>query len=246
MKTNFMPYSKKELGIFTTGDPNNVCRISNLERYMPKVLRKYYDATLSKADRGERQEPGLVEKLLHDESAYQEFLRCVLTHITGLGVLNKMNGEKDTYADSVTVSDEAFGLLLLEDRSLLWREVASLRTAAPHFNGNKSLGVKREMKITDAYGDFLTLYSNGGLLSKAVKKGWSTAGVNRYNELFDVIKQFRDTPKGEEAMTKQKELWKQDSRAVRKRYKRTVNSNKERAEGRGAGNIAIRCEGWDV
>ncbi len=44
-------------------------------------------------------------------------------------------------------------------------------------------------------------------------------------------------------MKKQKELWMEDSRAVRKRYKRTVNSNKERAEGRGAGNIAIRCEG---
>ena len=213
---------------------------------MPKKRDRYYDGTLSKADRGERQEPGLVSKLLHDESAYQEFVRCVLTHITGLGVLNRMNGETETYDEQVTVSDEAFGLLLLEDRSLLWREVAALRTAAPHFNGNKSLGVKTEMKIKDGYGDFMTLYSNGGLLSRAVKKGWSTAGVNRYNELFDTLVAFRKTDAGKSAMERQKELWREDSRAVRKRYKRTVNSNKDRAEGRGAGTIQIRCEGWPV
>ena len=58
----------------------------------------------------------------------------------------------NTYAGTVTVSDEAFGLLFLEDRSFLWREVALLRTADPHFNGNKSLGVKREMKSTEICG----------------------------------------------------------------------------------------------
>ena len=102
------------------------------------------------------------------------------------------------------------------------------------------------MKIKDSYGDYLTIYSNGGLLSKSVKKGWSTAGVLRYNDLYDKIKEFRESEEGKQAMKKQRELWQQDSRAVRKRYKRTVNANSNRAEGRGAGNIQIRCEGWAV
>lgn len=213
---------------------------------MPKKIVSYYDHTVSKEDRGERQEQDLVLKIIKDESAYKQFVSCVLTHITGLGVLNRMNGEGITYDSCVTISDETFGLLLLEDRSLLWREVARMRTGPPNFNGNKSLGVKKEMKIKDSYGDYLTIYSNGGLLSKSVKKGWSTAGVLRYNVLYDEIQNFRDTDEGKAAMKRQRELWQQDSRSVRKRYKRTVNANNHRAEGRGAGSIQIRCEGWAV
>ena len=234
------------MGIFTIGDTNKVCRISNLEPYMPKKRMRYYDTTISMEDRGDRQEQNLVLKILKDESAYQEFVSCVLPHITGLGVLNRMNGEEISYDSCVSISDETFGLLLIEDRSLLWREVAKMRTGSPNFNGNKSLGVKVEMKIKDVYGDYLTIYSNGGLLSKSVKKGWSTAGVLRYNDLYDKIKEFRESEEGKQAMKKQRELWQQDSRAVRKRYKRTVNANSNRAEGRGAGNIQIRCEGWAV
>lgn len=227
------------------GDPKNVSQIRNLETYMPKKLTRYYTSGATLENRGERQDMDLVVKLLNDTDAYQEFVRSVLPHITGIATMNRMCQDNVAYDAVISISDEAFGLLLLEDKSLLWREVARLRMQRPYCNGNKSLGMKVEMKIKDSYGDYLTLYSNGGILSPTVKKGWSDKGIDRYNELFDKIKEFRSSDVGISALIEQRRLWMKDTRSARKRYKRTICANRHRAEGRGAGTMTVRCEGWD-
>ena len=41
------------------------------------------------------------------------------------------------------------------------------------------MGVKKEIKISDMFGDKYTLYSNEGVFSPEDKKGWSVQGVQR-------------------------------------------------------------------
>ena len=103
----------------------------------------------------------------------------------------------------MTGSDEAYGLLLLEDKSLLWREVLWRRTQR-YFGGGStkgltSLGVKQEVFIHDKYKDSFTIWSNKGILAPATKKGWSNEGVIRFNEYVRIIKKFRGTEEGKQA-----------------------------------------------
>ena len=82
-----------------------------------------YAAEITKENRGAHQEENLVIK----KDADQEFIRNVAPLLTCTGVMNLIYQEGVSYDSVVSISDESFGLLLLEDKSLLLGEVAHLR-----------------------------------------------------------------------------------------------------------------------
>ncbi len=99
-------------------------KIANLEKYLPKIKAGYY-ANEDEPEFGakDRQDRDVVIGLLKDEKAYNEFLTNILIYITGVVKLDQMNqtddAKKSHYGSVVTVSDEAYGLLILEDKSVL-------------------------------------------------------------------------------------------------------------------------------
>ena len=61
--------------------------------------------------------------ILLDQELYTEFMVNVVEPITTLSVMSRLRDQECMYDDVVTVSDEVFGLLILEDRIRLWAEI---------------------------------------------------------------------------------------------------------------------------
>lgn len=87
-----------------------------------------------------------------------------------------------------TVSDEAFALLLLENSYDRWLDI---------FTTNKGAVMQqRGVRQRGFQSDTPTLYTSGGIkydkadVTKAVK-GWSDMGIERFNCLFEQVKQDR-------------------------------------------------------
>ena len=147
----------------------------------------------------------------------------------------------------MTGSDEAYGLLLLEDKLLLWREVL-WRRMQRYFGGGStkgltSLGVKQGVFIHDKYKDSFTIWSNKGILATATKKGWSNEGVLRFNEYVEIIQKFRETEEGKQAMKDQRANW-TSSLLVANRKRRSDMIESESPEVATA-KVACFQEDWD-
>ena len=225
-------------------------KMVHLEKFLPKVRDEYY-ANLDEPqfDAKERQNRDLVKNLLHDEKAYAEFLSNILIHVTGVVKLDRMNrpdgaNNQNTYSNVVTVSDEAYAMTLLEDKTVLWREVLKRRRASESGDGTISMGVRKEITISDMFGDKYTLYSNGGVFSPEDKKGWSVQGVQRCNYYYEQIKEFRASTEGKEAMIRQRSYWSKSPIFPNKKRKAV---EKELSDNTAAtARIRVRClqEAW--
>ena len=92
-----------------------------------------------------------------------------------------------------TVSDEAFALLLLENSWKRWVDIYRLQKG--------EVTPKRGQKRREFESDVPTKYTKGGIIyDKTVKnndpKGWSAEGIERFNELYDMVKKDRKAHKG--------------------------------------------------
>ena len=92
-----------------------------------------------------------------------------------------------------TVSDEAFALLLLENSWKRWVDIYRLQKG--------EVTPKRGQKRREFESDVPTKYTKGGIIyDKTVKindpKGWSAEGIQRFNELYDLVKIDRKAHKG--------------------------------------------------
>jgi hypothetical protein len=154
--------------------------------------------------------------------------------------MNQSDDASGRYENIVTCSDEAYGMLLLEDKSVLWREVLKRRRNSSTGDGTIPLGTKKEISIRDQYGDKYTLYSGGGILSPNVKKGWSVRGVERYNYYYELIEEFCDTEEGKTAMCRQRSIWNKSPLFPNK--KRRLEDVTAEEEGNQTSRIKIRCK----
>ena len=87
-----------------------------------------------------------------------------------------------------TVSDEAFALLLLENNYDRWVDIYRRQKG--------EVTPKRGQKRREFESDVPTKYTKGGIVydqtaKKQHPKGWSSEGIQRFNELFDSVKQDR-------------------------------------------------------
>ncbi len=64
--------------------------------------------------------------------AYQQFVQHVLLHVVGHGRMTRMGktsskNDRLTFNKAVSISDEAFAYMVIDDRWLLWKEIAEYR-----------------------------------------------------------------------------------------------------------------------
>jgi len=91
--------------------------------------------------------------LWEDKDAYKQFFQHILLHVVGHGKMSKMsslyNNQGLTFNKAVSISDEAFACMILDDRWLLWNKVAEVRKAAAANKEPGNLGKRKEANTGD-------------------------------------------------------------------------------------------------
>ena len=170
----------------------------------------------------------LVNGILTDEDLYYEMVKNVVEPISTRTKMSRMKENKGNlrYDQVVTLSDECFGMMILEDRLRLWVEVAQrkvesdpteeeIKKKVPVHNrklrDDDDQVLKNEdlLKIEGSETRF-TVYSNGGSKDQGVLKGFGAAAIRRMNELMRIQSIRRQTEAGKEMMLQMKKRWLKD------------------------------------
>lgn len=112
---------------------------------------------------------------------YQRFLPCVV----GKQLWETRMKEGNDDIGLCTVSDEAYVLLALENSWDRWIDIFK--------KNGKQVFYQRGLKSKEWVSDVPPLYTSGGIVFKdptkrPKNKGWSTKGIERYNELHKDVK----------------------------------------------------------
>ena len=115
---------------------------------------------------------------------FDHFLTCVIKKT----VLNHQVSVATNDSTLCTVSNKAFALLLLENSNSRWVGIYQLQKG--------EVTPKRGQKRREFESDVPNKYTKGGIVyDKTVKnndpKGWSAEGIQRFNELYDMVKKDR-------------------------------------------------------
>ena len=134
----------------------------------------------------------IVETRRQNHEMYQDFATFFIAPVVGKRKFVNSNF-KFLFSKYVTVSDEAFALLLFENNYDRWLDMAnnnnwSSSGVLPLYttggNGNQ----------TPKQGDSKPAKTNNS--SPCMYQGWSIHGIRRFNELFDLVKKERATQLG--------------------------------------------------
>ena len=161
----------------------------------------------------------LMEGLYGNENAFHEFMNYVLVHVITKTRMNKMGrnwgNDREFYDDVVSINDEAFCLLILEDRWALWEKIADKRLSdrAEDQVGDEDDCRDREGgdasggAVSFVPGSNLTIYSMYGKLAP-YRKGFNVVraviGANRYAREID---KFRDSDDGARFLLQMSDWW---------------------------------------
>ena len=99
---------------------------------------------------------------------------------------NKKVNDADSLCSIFTVSDEAFVLLVLENNWERWLDINNK-------SKNNYIPTKRNRGDKPVESDILPLYTNingnSANAGKEVNRGWTEAGIKRFNELCTMVKE---------------------------------------------------------
>ncbi len=164
--------------------------------------------------------------VLDDENSYYDFVCLFVEHVTMRRkmIYGLIHGNKN-YEKVVSVSDEAFAMLVFEDRMRLWMEVVKRRDERPRMpneseeecqvrkltppagiNGSEKSN-NWEQYLKDSKGSPYTRYSNGGTLAPNVMRGWNVWAIERINELQELIEKRRQREDVVKIMGRVKVKW---------------------------------------
>jgi hypothetical protein len=148
--------------------------------------------------------PTTLEERFEEFNLYADFVVFYIGAVVGLRRFEKDKCRKK-YSEYVTVSDEAFAVLTLENNWMRWMAMAK----AKHW---KDSPVPTKWTVTrDKPTPVLTGKSKKRALVNHSEterdknqqgpqarryRGWSAHGINRYNQLFDQIEKERSTNRG--------------------------------------------------
>ena len=109
----------------------------------------------------------------------------------------------------VTEADEALAAVILENNFEEWEMLS------------RGMELDKENRKTK--------YTHGGKdNSDGTRKGWSLEGKQRYNDMFDAISRLRrDVNHGEKLESDMNEIWKETSRANKRKRTDDVNAEEE-------------------
>ena len=175
--------------------------------------------------------------ILLDEDLYLEFVTSVVEPITTVNAMSRLRDEELMYDEVVMISDEVFGLLILEDRIRLWAEIGKRRVAR-----DDEISIMRKLEdedgnciedtLRDENDQAYTLYSNGGQHDPNVLRGFNSKAIERMNEYMKLVRQFRDSEDGKSMMQNVRQAYlgyRYDSDNHRRKRLRVDSGNK--AEG---------------
>ena len=191
----------------TRGDSNEVstCMTTTLMKYCEKNQGKDFVSIVTKA------KPNNKAAL----KIYNEFSNLCVQHVVGkikmswLGK-NRDVGKRKEYKDLVTITDEAFALLILEDRWELWTRIyeeRKKRSQGGDLEHDALTGDEDDMreyvdneKKIKRNGSNLTLYSYHGKHAPNFKGFDPDVAAKRQNEIYREIKKFRSNDNGQNVM----------------------------------------------
>ena len=119
-----------------------------------------------------------ISNLRNDSTGlYFEFIEYFLSSVVGKNQYKMCRCEKKI-SEFATVSDEALAILIFENNLDTWKDMSE-----KNITKNSSVAKK---------------YTNGGTSKGAVTssrryQGWSSNGLKRFNELFDLVKEDRES-----------------------------------------------------
>jgi hypothetical protein len=127
-------------------------------------------------DEGGRTMPTIMEWVTmrdNKEGWYNAFFGLFMIHVVGATKFRNL-GVAQFVSSFVSVSDEAFALLVLENCEERWSDM---------YKNNMTKSIKKNK------------YTDGGRACKTGRsrnlKGWSNKGLNRFNELYRLVKADR-------------------------------------------------------
>jgi hypothetical protein len=120
-------------------------------------------------------------------------LMCMEFLPTMVGVKNwKENVGKRSFDEFVTVSDEAFVMVVLENSWCHWLDVHEGKLSQDAWekdNKERSSRKAKLLKENQIASDFK--YTNGGTGCKG-SQGWKANGISRFNHLYDMLENERE------------------------------------------------------
>ena len=134
-------------------------KIENLRKVMTQIndKRKLADGKDSTVQENLGEEDinfADFEPLFESFESYKEFCEHVLvwivskTKMSEVGKLNR-HGKRNTFTDIVTVSDEQFALMILDDRWQLWEAIAAKRVQGKNANDGTPFDADDDMRLCD-------------------------------------------------------------------------------------------------
>ena len=140
--------------------------------------------------------------------SYSKFCDVVLSQVTGRQDW-KVNCGKMPLREYASASDEAFGLLLLENSWLLWREMA----------------------VKDDDDEKMLQKSKYTMNGAGTKKngGWKAEGINRFNELAQMVKADREKDSAEFETMYMESKFKSKKMEANMRWKQTKKQAKTKS-----------------
>ena len=164
-------------------------------------------------------------KMRYQPESYSDFFKYFLPAVGRKSFWRHLiaNGKCDI--DLATVSNEAFALLVMENHWERWLDIYKKSNGDTH-----ELKHKRKTKDKNDKGQYtssiLPKYTRSGIIYRNKRKsgddsgkGWSAKGIERFNELFDMVMEDRkENPEfAVDWIAKEKRLW--------KRKKKMMSSN---------------------
>ena len=134
--------------------------------------------------------PDTLDEPFENCKLYFDFVEYYVSAVIGLRYYEKEK-LRSKFSDYVTVSDEAFAVLTLENNWTRWMAMA----VANHYKESSvktRWTVTRDKKKGSGHG---TDDAIDGPQARRYR-GWSAHGINRYNQLFDDIKKERQSERG--------------------------------------------------
>ena len=171
--------------------------------------------------------------------AYKEFVRHVLVHVVGQVKMSKMSMSYEsgslTFEKAVSVGDEAFAMMLLDDRWRLWEKIAvQRRRSADNSPGTHNVGDEDDQRTFSSTnsgsrkkydGDNLTRFSMFGPHAPG-KKGFNVEFANHVH-LFYCYKVYNHRSANPDFRKNMRDWYSSDvARGVKKR-KREVPKRKK-------------------
>jgi hypothetical protein len=125
----------------------------------------------------------LDQEMRNDEESYTKFAEVVLSCIVGKSSW-KLNCGTKKLNEFVTVSDEAFGLLLMHNSWELWR------TMGDNARQGKPIGKAKREGDGGGFQGLMTKYTSNGAYVKK-NQGWSEEGLDCFLDLVERVREDR-------------------------------------------------------